>query len=373
MFKFILASLSIFLSATLQAQYDITEAFPNLAFTQPIDLQNAKDGSGRIFVAQQSGEIYSFNNNTLTTTKSLYLDISEKIRISSEQGLLGLAFHPNFSENGYLFVNYTRESDGASVIARFQEVQGVVSADSELIILTYSQPYSNHNGGSLTFGADGFLYIASGDGGSGGDPENRAQNRRSLLGKILRIDIDHARPRRNYSIPRSNPFATNTQRFRKEIYAYGLRNPWKISFDMESNKLWAGDVGQARIEEVNIIRNGGNYGWRLKEGNLDYECSEPICSNRKTIKPVYSYTHSTGTSITGGYVYRGGNFPALFGKYIFGDFVAGKIFALTKDAQNISTVELIDTDLNISSFGVDENQELYFLDYGTGKVYQFAF
>ncbi len=371
MLKVVLFVLLILQTTTVLAEVEVVSAFPNLTFSQIVDLQTAKDGSNRLFVVQKTGEIYSFSNDPLTNSKSLYLSISDRVATSSEQGLLGLAFHPKFLKNGYFYVNYTRKSDGGTVIARFQEIGGMVNFDSELIILRFAQPFSNHNGGSLAFGPDGYLYIASGDGGSGGDPLRKAQDKKSLLGKILRIDIDRTKARRNYFIPPTNPFVGNTKGFRKEIFAYGLRNPWKMSFDFETRKLWVGDVGQANIEEINIIRNGGNYGWSLFEGEQEFNCIEPICSRRGTIKPVYFYDHSVGSSITGGYVYRGSLVPELYGKYIYADFANGNIFALGKEGKNIATSQIADTELAISSFGVDQNQELYILDYRTSKIYRF--
>jgi hypothetical protein len=232
------------------------------------------------------------------------------------------------------------------------------------------QPYSNHNGGQLAFGPDGYLYIALGDGGSGGDPQNYAQNKSALLGKLLRIDVDKTQGSLNYAIPTDNPFKNNTQGFKEEIYAYGLRNPWRFSFDFLTGKLWCADVGQNAWEEIDIIINGGNYGWRCYEGNHSYDMSK--CSDTNYIPPIWEYSHSEGISITGGYVYRGPNLPQLYGKYIYADFGTKKIWALTYDGINPATNQLLlAASRSITSFGVDINNELYVVAYD-GIIYRFT-
>ena len=239
---------------------------------------------------------------------------------------------------------------------------------SELIIMEFSQPYANHNGGQLAFGPDGYLYIATGDGGSAGDPRGNAQNRSSLLGKILRIDVDKSSEGRSYSIPGDNPFAGNAFEFREEIYAYGLRNPWRFSFDAATGRLWAGDVGQNRIEEVNVVQKGGNYGWNVMEGSLCY--SSPNCDKSGFTPPVWEYDHSLGISIIGGFVYRGPTLDRLHGLYIFGDYGSGRIWALSyngSEAQEIK--ELVHSSKNITSFGVDDEGELYICA-TDGQVYR---
>jgi glucose/arabinose dehydrogenase len=350
---------------------DVQEAFPNLDFDRPVDLQNAGDSSNRLFIVLQSGIIRSFINDPNIATTDEYLDIRDRVEDGgNEQGLLGLAFHPNFASNGYFFVNYTRESDGATVVSRFQEVAGVANRNSEVKLLTIAQPFSNHNGGALTFGNDGYLYIATGDGGSGGDPGNRAQNRKQLLGKVLRIDVDRTTASRNYAIPSDNPFVRE-RGAKKQIFAYGFRNPWRMSVDRVTGKLWLGDVGQSSFEEVDIVRKGGNYGWRLYEGKSKYDCTGAVCKNTKTIKPVFQYDRSQGEAITGGYVYHGNAVPSLQGFYVFADYGSGKIFKLpTVKPFTASIVK--DSSALISAFGVDQSGELYYLDLLRGKIMKFT-
>ena len=241
------------------------------------------------------------------------------------------------------------------------------------MILEVPQPYGNHNGGQLAFGPDGFLYIALGDGGSGGDPHHHGQDRTTLLGSILRIDIDRTQGGKNYAVPHDNPFAGNTEGFREEIFAYGLRNPWRFSFDPQTKRLWAGDVGQDRpIEEIDIIEKGKNYGWNIMEGTLCYNPPSG-CKTEGLEKPVWEYTRDDGRSITGGFVYRGKKVPALFGKYIYADFVSGRIWALEYNGKNPATNALIfhNPNLYISSFGTDRQNELYFCSFD-GRIYTFA-
>ena len=245
-----------------EKRISVSEAFPALKFTSPVDIQSARDGSNRLFIVEQKGIIKVFKNESGTQTSSTFLDISSKVVSGGESGLLGLAFDPNYKTNGYFYVNYTTGSQLKSVIARYQNPdpgQNAASPTSELILLTFDQPYANHNGGALAFGKDGYLYIATGDGGSGGDPHNNAQNRQNLLGKILRIDVNNIT--NTYKIPADNPYKGNKDGFRDEIYAYGLRNPWRMSFDSETNELYVGDVGQNKREEIDRIVKGGNYGW----------------------------------------------------------------------------------------------------------------
>lgn len=355
--------------------YVATEAFPGLKFSDPVELVNAKDGSNRLFVVEQEGTIRFFNAGQKPTASTLFLDIKSKVKSGGEMGLLGLAFHPNFKTNGFIYVNYTRDNPRESVVARYKvanPASGAADPQSETILLTYAQPYSNHNGGSVHFGPDGYLYVSTGDGGSGGDPQNNAQNKGILLGKILRLDIN-ATGKGNYGIPADNPFVGNKDGAREEIYAYGLRNPWRISFDPATKKLWAGDVGQNAIEEVDIIEKGGNYGWRLKEAD---ECFNPKtnCTEAGLIDPVWHYTHDDGNiSITGGYVYRGKKLPDLVGKYVYGDYASGRIWALEaeKGTQAKNSL-LLEKSGSLSAFGVDEQNELYFFDYSGGKIMTLA-
>lgn len=352
------------------ADINTAEAFPNLTFDVPVDLQNAGDGSNRIFVAEQSGKIKVFENNPSVTTSSVFLDLSGKVNYEGEQGLLGFAFHPNFKNNGYFFVKYSKKGNGAGTISRFTAVGNSVDPASEVLFLAYPQPFSNHNGGAIAFDSLGLLYISAGDGGGAGDPGNRAQNRKSFSGKILRINIDSPSLGKKYSIPRTNPFYKNRRGYRQEIFAYGFRNPWRISFDPVTKLLWVADVGQGAQEEIDIVKNGGNYGWKLFEGYAKYSCSRSTCRT-STVRPVYAYSHAVGSSITGGYVYRGNLVPDLKGKYVYGDFVSKKLFYLTKVGAKYKSTSLPAATGGISSFGVDEAKELYYLNYGTGKVFKF--
>jgi glucose/arabinose dehydrogenase len=355
------------------ANLALQEVFGTSSFSAPVDFQAAPDDSGRLFVVEQGGTIRVLTPGA-TTQAPVYLDIRDRVLFSGERGLLALTFHPNFESNGFFYVNYTRSGDGATTISRFKASpasSNSVNASSEKVLLNVDQPFTNHNGGQVAFGADGYLYIALGDGGSGGDPLGHGQNRSTLLGSILRIDVDRSSGSRNYSIPSDNPFAGNTRGFKEEIYAYGLRNPWRISFDRPTGRLWCGDVGQGAREEVDIIENGGNYGWNIMEGSLCYSPSEN-CDRTGLTLPVDDYGRTLGASITGGYVYRGALNPALEGLYIFGDFVSGRVFSLNYTDGVASRRELFDTSILISSFGVDRNGELYMLSYGDGKIYQFT-
>lgn len=354
--------------------YATALAFPELKFNDPVELVNAADGSNRLFVVEQAGTIRTFDATIEAKSATQFLDIKGKVKSGGEMGLLGLAFHPDFKNNGFIFVNYTRDNPRQSVIARYKvndPANGPADPQSEQILLTYDQPYANHNGGTIHFGPDGYLYIGTGDGGSGGDPKNNAQDKTSLLGKILRIDVNSSVNGKNYGIPATNPFVNDADEVRDEIYAYGMRNPWRMSFDPVTKKLWTGDVGQNAIEEIDVIVSGGNYGWRLKEAN---ECYNPKnnCQAPDLIDPVWQYPHTENNiSVTGGYVYRGKNLPGLVGKYIYGDYVSGRVWALDKPdnspAKNTLLVERVGS---ISTFGVDEQNELYIVNYSDGKLYQ---
>lgn len=339
-------------------------------FNRPVNIKHA--GDDRLFVVEQDGIIKIVNaDGTVETTN--FLDIDDRVRsIGNEQGLLGLAFHPNFATNGYFFVNYTNNS-GNTVISRFSRIgvnPTIADPNSELIILTYSQPFSNHNGGELQFGADGYLYISSGDGGSGGDPQNNGQNLNSLLGKLLRIDVNNSSASNPYAIPVDNPFVGNANA-RDEIWAYGLRNPWKFSFDSANDDLWIADVGQNAREEINQAAStdaGLNYGWRCYEGNSSYNLSGCPSSGTLTF-PVSEYSHSGGRcSITGGYVYRGSTYPNLVGTYLFGDVCSQEIGYLKfENGSWNSTFESFSG--NWVAFGEDINGELYVSSLG-GNIFK---
>jgi glucose/arabinose dehydrogenase len=355
------------------APMKVVEAFPELKFASPVDLTHAGDGSGRLFVVEQRGSIRVFENKATAATAQEFLNIREKVSYGGEAGLLGLAFHPDYKNNGYFFLNYMRKTPQRleTVIVRYKvsaSDRNRADPSTETVLLSFEQPYDNHNGGSIKFGKDGYLYIATGDGGSWGDPHNNGQNKAALLGKILRIDANST-AKGNYGIPSDNPFEGNQEGFREEVYAYGLRNPWRISFDSETNTLWAGDVGQNKREEIDVIVKGGNYGWRRKES---VDCYKPPgdCSDPEFIDPILDMPQANGEhSITGGYVYRGAKMPSLRGKYIFGDYVSGRVFALeTKDGKAVRNEMIVNRAASISSFGVDEKNELYICDHASGKI-----
>lgn len=343
--------------------YSIIDAFPSLSFDQPLYLTHDGTNPDKVYVVEKTGKIKVIDKDSPSDSVDVFVDLSDRISLDgNEKGLLGLAFHPNYSENGFYFVYYTNQS--GSVISRL--IEGTPAA--ETILLTYEQPYSNHNGGHIAFGPDGYLYIASGDGGSSGDPMNNAQNTGSYLGKILRIDVDKTEENLEYAIPDDNPFKDEDSENLKEIYAYGLRNPWRFSFDELRELLIAADVGQNKMEEINLIENGGNYGWNIMEGTLEYTQSNMDKTSFKS--PIWTYEHPIGKSITGGYTYYGSENPSLYGTYIYGDFISGKIWGLWLDAdQTPENHELLDTELMISSFGVDADSELYLIDY-QGKIYK---
>jgi glucose/arabinose dehydrogenase len=360
-----------------KGQFAIIEAFPNLTFIRPVDFQHAGDGSNRVFVVEQRGVISVFPNDSGVGAKNTFLDIAARVKDQgNEEGLLGLAFHPEYESNGYFFVNYAAASPSRTVISRFQvspSNPNQADPNSELVILEFSQPFSNHNGGQLAFGPDGFLYIASGDGGSGGDPQNHGQRRETLLGAILRIDVNQQSNGRNYGIPGDNPFVGNREGFAEEIYAYGQRNPWRMSFDSQTGLLWSADVGQNKFEEINIIKKGGNYGWRTMEG---FNCFNPAtgCNQAGLEMPVLEYGHSNGDrSITGGFVYRGEDVDELKGLYVYADFVSRRIWTLDfSDLANPVSKEIFRPDFPVASFGVDQENELYICGFD-GKIYKFGY
>jgi glucose/arabinose dehydrogenase len=356
-----------------EVSYRVANAFPNLSFDQPVDLQHAGDNSGRLFVVERAGVIRVFNNESSTENTSVFLDIRGQVDDrGAEEGLLGLAFHPNYESNGYFYVNYTASDPARTVIARFQvseQDHNEADTSTEQEILSFAQPYDNHNGGQLAFGPDGYLYIAVGDGGSGGDPQGNGQNRGTLLGSILRIDVDGQENDANYAIPPDNPYTGNDEGYREEIFAHGLRNPWRFSFDAETGRLWAGDVGQSSYEEIDIIENGNNYGWNIMEGTHCYEPSSG-CDQSGLTMPVWEYGRNEGISVTGGYVYRGPALENLTGKYIYGDYGSGKIWALDdSDPENPTNVELLQADFSIPTFGVDAENKLYICGFN-GNIYQ---
>ena len=334
----------------------------------PTCIVNAGDGSGRLFVCEQGGTVRVLAGGALLPQP--FLDIAARSSCCGERGLLSIAFPPGFATSGRLYVNYT-DNAGDTVVSRFlvSADPAVADPDSEQVILRIDQPYSNHNGGQLAFGADGFLYVGMGDGGSGGDPGNRAQNPANLLGKMLRIDVESgAVP---YAVPESNPFVALAG-YRPEIWALGLRNPWRFTFDRLNGDLWIGDVGQGSLEEIDFqpAASGGgeNYGWRIMEGS---HCYNPAsCSAAGLVLPVAEYDHGQGCSVTGGYVYRGAAFPRLLGSYLFGDLCSGRLWTLRRDGVAWLATPVLDTGLGITTFGEDEAGELYLADYSAGAVYR---
>jgi glucose/arabinose dehydrogenase len=339
---------------------------------KPVSVTHAGDHSGRLFITLQEGTVIIFDGTRTLPTP--FLDVTSLVSCCGERGLLSVAFHPDYSKNGLFFINYT-DKQGDTVISRYKVTADPNVADSKsgAQLLKIDQPYANHNGGQLQFGPDRFLYIGMGDGGSRGDPENRAQDLGDLLGKMLRIDIGaDGKP---YSIPPSNPFLGNNKA-RPEIWAYGLRNPWRFSFDRLTHEMLIADVGQDKWEEVHFqradSRGGENYGWRLMEGNHCYNPSQD-CKKGKLELPILEYDHSLGCSITGGYVYRGSLISGLVGTYLYADYCTGRIWGAKRTEGNRWVpAELLKTEFQISTFGEDEEGELYFADHTSGTIYRIS-
>ncbi len=339
-------------------------------FTRPVFLTPAGDGSNRLFVVEQAGRIFIMTDGTVNTTP--FLDIVSLVGSdANEQGLLSMAFHPDYADNGLFFLNYTNKA-GHTVIARYQVSDNPDTADpdSSQILLTINQPFANHNGGQIAFGPDGYLYVGMGDGGAANDPKNNGQTLTTMLGKILRLDIDHADP---YGVPENNPFV-NAGEARPEIWSYGWRNPWRFSFDPANGDMYVADVGQNQFEEVHVeaTQTGGgqNYGWRLMEGLHCFNPKDCDPTTLDVVLPLAEYDHQQGCSITGGYVYRGTRLPALAGLYLYGDYCSGTLWGLRREANGEwSQAEMLSTDLTISSFGQDEAGELYLVNH-KGHIFQ---
>ncbi|MEK7734832.1 MAG: PQQ-dependent sugar dehydrogenase, partial [Pseudomonadota bacterium] len=323
-----------------------------------------------LFVVEQAGRIRVIDRGGVLPEP--FLDIRDRVDSGGEKGLLSVAFHPRFRENGFFYVNYTANRNGLhTVVSRFRVAEGKrVDPADETVLLRIDQPYSNHNGGQIAFGPDGYLYIGMGDGGAANDPHNHAQNPASLLGKMLRIDVDKTDPGLAYSIPKDNPFVGRSG-YRAEIWALGLRNPWRFSFDAGSGRLWAADVGQNQVEEIDIIRRGGNYGWRIMEGDICTPGIDDDCRKDGLEPPLHIYRHPAGFSITGGHVYRGKNIAGLCGTYVFGDYVTKRLWGLRTDGQRVRAHrELGKGRFAVSSFGVDEAGELYIADHASGTIWR---
>jgi len=403
-----LALVAVVLTSVLilpaQAAPAMAVTWPSITLTsiatglsQPLHITHAGDGSGRIFIVERAGRIRILSGGTVLPAP--FLDISAVVRdAGGEQGLLSLAFPPDYASKGYFYVYYTDDraaNRGNNVVSRFHVGADANIADpaSEEILLTIPHlTYDNHNGGQLAFGPEGYLYIGTGDGGSGGDPGNNAQNTLSLLGKILRIDVGdrpHTPPpalgafvlyiptvfKGNpapYTIPGSNPFFDNPA-YRGEVWALGLRNPWRFSFDRSTGDLYIGDVGQSSREEVNYqpaaSPGGENCGWRCKEGSLNYNFSGN-CPSLALVAPVAEYDHTLGCSITGGFVYRGPGNAAMQGIYFYSDYCSGRIWGMRRDGATWATSMLLDSPYSVSTFGEDEAGNLYFASYGTGEIFQ---
>lgn len=333
------------------------------------------DGSRRAVVVEQAGRVRLLSLASPPSGAELFLDISDRVSTQgNEEGLLGLAFDPDYAHNGRFYVHYSATNPRRSVISRFVADAAAGRADpaSEQVVLEVGQPFSNHNGGMIDFGPDGYLYVALGDGGSGGDPQGNGQNLATLLGSILRIDPGRGGARQGYSVPNDNPFVGRpATEALTEIWAYGFRNPFRFSFDRSTGELWAGDVGQNAWEEVNVVTKGGNYGWNVMEGAHCYR-STP-CDMSGLIPPVVEYpTREPGCAVTGGYVYRGASIPGLAGVYLYADFCSGIIWGLRRiDGRVVAARQLLDTDLQISSFGQDLAGELYITAFD-GRVYRIA-
>ncbi|HXA18830.1 MAG TPA: PQQ-dependent sugar dehydrogenase [Thermoanaerobaculia bacterium] len=368
-FHRILPLILLLLATTASAQ-DVALLPVATGLNQPVALTYA--GDTRLFITQQVGLIQIYDALGLRATP--FLDIRSFVLSGGERGLLSVAFHPRYRENGFFFVYYTNRL-GDNSVARYQVSANdpdIADPASGTILLTIPHPdFANHNGGQLQFGPDGYLYIGTGDGGSGGDPNNHAQDLTQLLGKLLRIDVDHGSP---YGIPASNPFVGHGNA-RNEIWAYGLRNPWRFSFDRSTGDLWIGDVGQDLYEEVDLQPatsiGGENYGWRKMEG---FHCYNPStnCTDPSFTMPILEYSHAQGAcSITGGYRYRGTQIPSLQGAYLYGDYCTGTIWMATQTNGVWTSKTLFSTTIRISSFGEDVSGELYVMDVAKGIVYKF--
>lgn len=338
-------------------------------FSLPVGLEQAGDGSNRIFIVEQAGLIRIIRNHAILP--SPFLDIAGLVSCCGEQGLLGLAFPPGFAAKQYFYVNYT-DTAGDTVIARYRvspDDPDTALPGSAEVVLTVDQPFANHNGGRLAFGPDGFLYIGLGDGGSGGDPFGNGQNPGALLGKMLRIDVEGAVA--PFGIPPDNPFSGNAD-FRPEIWATGLRNPWRYSFDTLTGDLYIADVGESLREEVNFqpasSRGGENYGWNIMEGVSCFGTN--TCDQTGLTLPVVDYDHGLGCTVIGGHVYRGPQFPSLQGFYLYGDFCSGRIWGLRNAGGSWENFLLLDSDIAITTFGLDEAGELYIADYAGGQIYR---
>jgi glucose/arabinose dehydrogenase len=348
---------------------EIRVAFPQLRFERPLWIGEVPGHPTRLAVAEQDGRLRSFERSRDVKETRLLMDLrSSTRRRHNEEGLLGLAFHPQFETNGELYLHRSRSDPRRGVVSRVRYDRGSNSfpAAGEEVLFEVEQPFGNHNGGDLRFGPDGLLYISLGDGGGGGDPRGSGQDRSTLLGSILRIDVDRRSSSLPYSIPTDNPFV-GSPGARPEIFAYGLRNVWRFSFDRQTGELWAGDVGQDRWEEIDLIERGANYGWNLREGHHRFANRS---SEFELREPVVEYSRRLARSITGGFVYRGSANPGLAGAYVHGDFETGYVWALWAEGSAVTRHYTLGRGSQISSFGEDSRGELYFCSFD-GQVYEF--
>jgi glucose/arabinose dehydrogenase len=350
--------------------------FPRIALREvargldePVHIAVAPGVPNRLYVVEQGGTIRVVESGRVRN--EVFLDLSDRVESGGEKGLLAVVFHPRFRENREFFVNYTaRDRRGLHTrVSRFRaQSPERAEAGTETVLLRIDQPYSNHNGGQLAFGPDGYLYVGTGDGGSANDPRRNAQNPDSLLGKLLRIDVDRSAAGQGYAVPTDNPFI-GKKGFRPEIWALGLRNPWRFSFDAGSGVLWLADVGQDQVEEIDIVRKGGNYGWHVMEGNICNPAIDKRCDATGFDPPVFVYRHPDGFSVTGGFVYRGGAIPRLCGAYLYADYVTKRLWALRlRDGRVVAQTELLSKAPAISSFGEDHELELYVTDHRFGRI-----
>ena len=352
----------------------VARSFPNLNFRRLTSLAQPNDGRGVLYVTEQKGFIKAFPIRLDVAKSSIFLDITGQVNEGgNEEGLLGLAFDPAYENNGLFYVYYSAKKPRRSVVSRFSvnpNDPGKADPGSESIVMEIAQPFSNHNGGQIAFGPDGYLYIGLGDGGRGGDPMLNGQNTATLLGSLIRIDVSDLAGRFRYRIPGDNPLSSIAGA-KPEIWAYGFRNPWRFSFDRETGDLWLGDVGQNLWEEINLVKKGRNYGWNVMEGA---HCFRPRngCTETGLDLPIIEYNSSQGCSVIGGYVYRGTRLTSLFGTYLYGDFCRGTVWGLRHDGQTvIEHIVLAKVDAQITSFGEDQAGNVYILSRDDG-IYRFA-
>jgi len=345
----------------------LVRAFPNLSFSSPVYLTYAPDGTDRIFVVEVAGRIRVFGNSGSASSTTTFLDITGRVRSGGEEGLLGLAFDPDYATNGYFYVHYSASAPRRNVLSRFSVSSAdanVADAASESILLQVNQPAGNHNGGMVAFGPDDMLYASFGDGGGQGDQYGNGQDTTDVLSTIIRIDPHGGTP---YAIPTSNPLVGSGGGTREEIYAYGFRNPWRFSFDRSTGDLWVGDVGQGAREEVDLVRAGGNYGWPFYEGDAVYSPGPPA-SNFEA--PVRDYDRTGGHSVTGGVVYRGSGTPSLVGAYVYGDYGSGVVWALRYDGSSVTAHTQLGNVSSVCAFGEDRDGEVYAVSFG-GSIHRF--